>query len=244
MSEFSFDEPENLAVFACNNVLRLGKPVLRVSHDADGEWQFLCGGIHSEQTDDGICVVCLRDIVERDQTLNEVATLCPLNSAERDSVGSPWRIEDQMEEIVLENVREHGCHVMMIEADEDGPAFAYSIGLAATPEQSELICFGLRTETMHVLINEMRARMAKGERFSDGERVSDLIKGYDCVLKKVQLGRYREYLGYARWFHDGDGFDVLQIVWPDKQHRFPWDENYSIPRNLQPATWLDDDSFA
>lgn len=242
MAEFSFDEPENLAVYVCNNVLRQGKPVLYVSHDAEGDWQFLCGGTHAEQTDDEGCLVCLRDMVERDQTLNELATLCPSNSAERDSVGSPWRIYDDMEGIVRENVRKHGCHVMMVEADDEGPAFAYSIGVNTTRGTAELICFGLRSEVMHRLINDLYARMAKGERYSDGDRVAELIAGYDCVLKKVQECWYREYFGYARWFHDGDDFEALQLVWPDKQHRYPWDEDYSIPHNLQPTLWLEDDS--
>jgi hypothetical protein len=130
----------------------------------------------------------------------------------------------------------------MIDADEDGPAFAYSIGLPATVGQPELICFGLRTEVMHRLLNDLHARMTKGERFSDGTRVSDLITGYDCVLKKVHKRWYSGFLGYARWFHEGDDFDALQLVWPDKQHRYPWDEDYSIPRGLQSALWLDDDS--
>lgn len=49
--------------------------------------------------------------------------------------------------------------------------------------------------------------------------------------------RYREYLGYARWFYDGDGFDVLQIVWPDKQASFPGEPNCTLEENVQPRTW-------
>ncbi len=33
---------------------------------------------------------------------------------------------------------------------------------------------------------------------------------------------YAEYLGYARWFYQSDSFPVLQCIWPDKQHRYPW----------------------
>lgn len=33
--EFAFDEPENLGVFVCRNVLDRGSPILFVSHDAD-----------------------------------------------------------------------------------------------------------------------------------------------------------------------------------------------------------------
>jgi hypothetical protein len=62
-------------------------------------------------------------------------------------------------------------------------------------------------------------------------------KGYDCELRKVQFARYSEFLGYALWFYDGEAFDALQIVWPDKACRYPWDDGYGAPINQQPATW-------
>lgn len=38
-----FFEPQNQAVFTTRPVLDDGLPILRVVHDADGDWQFLCG---------------------------------------------------------------------------------------------------------------------------------------------------------------------------------------------------------
>jgi len=40
---FEFSAARNTAVFICARV-RDGAPVLHVTHDADGDWQFLCGG--------------------------------------------------------------------------------------------------------------------------------------------------------------------------------------------------------
>jgi hypothetical protein len=240
VSEFHFSEPENLAVFVCENVLGRGKPVLHVSRDEEGDWQFLCGGYHADEDDDAVSVVCLRDVVERDSTLNQVATLCMLGDAEREQIGAPWRVHDRMEDRVNENVREYGCHVMRIDTDDEGPGFVYSIGLTKNFGQPELICFGLDAEVMHWLINEMRDRMAKGECFADGDRVSDLLEGYACVLKTMRKRWYREFLGCALWFHDGEDFDALQVVWPDKQHRYPWDGDYAAPMGRQPRTWQDE----
>jgi hypothetical protein len=235
---FSFKLPENLAVFVCDNVRLRGTPILRVSHDGDGDWQFLCGGDHGEDSGDSAAIVCLKDMVARDESLNELAGLCRLGEAERDHPGAPWRIHDGMEDVVRHNVAEHACHVMIVDADDEGPAFAYSIGLTRTYSQPELICFGLRDELMHWMINEIRDRMANGSRFKDGDQVPGLIEGYACVLKRTERAWYREYLGYARWFYEGDNFDTLQIVWPDKQNRYPWDAGYAAPEDQQPATWL------
>jgi hypothetical protein len=63
MSEFRFSEPENLGVFVCDNVRLHGMPILYVSHDEEGDWQFLCGGTHEEGGHDGGALVCLREIV-------------------------------------------------------------------------------------------------------------------------------------------------------------------------------------
>lgn len=237
MAEFRFSEPEDLGVFVCDNVRVKGMPVLYVSLDEEGDWQFLCGGQHDEGSGDGGALVCLRDVVAGDPTLNELAQLCPLSDAEREQVGAPWRFHDRMEDIVQGNVAEHACHVMQVPADDEGSGFAYSIGLTKTYGQPELICFGLADDVMCSMINELRDRMAQGEKFTDGQRVAGLIERYDCELKRVQFARYPEFFGYALWFYGEQPFDALQIVWPDRERRFPWDPGYAAPAEQQPSTW-------
>lgn len=101
---------------------------------------------------------------------------------------------------------------MKVAADDEGAGFAYSIGLTKNYHQPEMICFGLNLDVMHWMINELRDRMAAGVQFEPGMRVSGLLEGYDCELRRVAKSRYREFLGYALWFNQGDGFDVFQIV--------------------------------
>ena len=81
-----FADVEDTASFTCVHVLD-GSPILRVSHDEDGDWQFLCGELHD--TADGR-VVCLACTVVRDQSLIELADL-PLGwGADRDDPDLPW----------------------------------------------------------------------------------------------------------------------------------------------------------
>jgi hypothetical protein len=161
--------------------------------------------------------------------------MCAHDYARREHPGAPWQIHDGMEEIVRDNVSEHGCHVMQIEADDEGPAFAYSIGLSHNYEQPELICFGLDLQLMCGMINALRDRMADGETMRSGQRVSGLIKGFDCELRSVKKSEYAAYFGYALRYHEGDDFEALQIVWPDKQDRFPWDEGCVVKTSQQPV---------
>jgi hypothetical protein len=53
---------------------------------------------------------------------------------------------------------------------------------------------------------------------------------------RVDAQWYSPFLGYAQWFYESeDGFPVLQLVWPDEQGRYPWDEGYAITDGSQPV---------
>jgi hypothetical protein len=57
-------------------------------------------------------------------------------------------------------------------------------------------------------------------------------------FRRVLKRHYREYLGYARWFYQGDAFPALQCVWPDKAYRYPWHRHASEPfRQRQPVLY-------
>jgi hypothetical protein len=88
----AFDLAENTAVFICTRVFE-GAPVLHVTHDEDGSWQFLCGGT-DHQGEDQPKMVCIADVLKRDPTLVELAGLCIDHSADRVAKGAEWRIQD------------------------------------------------------------------------------------------------------------------------------------------------------
>ena len=69
--------PSALGVIVCHDVTRYELPVLLVSHDDDGDWQFLCGAVdHRRDVEPRASLRCLADVLEADPTL--VAVLgCP-----------------------------------------------------------------------------------------------------------------------------------------------------------------------
>jgi hypothetical protein len=86
-SDWPFSEPANRAAFTTIRVLREGYPVLLVSHDQDGDWQFLCGTTNDTAH---AAVVCLGCAYERDRSVGPLADL-PLGwHARRDSADSAW----------------------------------------------------------------------------------------------------------------------------------------------------------
>ena len=95
--DFKFREPKNLTTFTTRQWLDLQKPILRVIHDHDGDWQFLTG----DQMPDDIKIVALEELVLRDKTLNDVFDLRYGEAADRDSIGGQWtrsKIEEEQEE--------------------------------------------------------------------------------------------------------------------------------------------------
>lgn len=211
-----FDLPPNTAVFVCERVLK-GAPVLHVGRDADDEWQFLCGEDHSDGARDPGRLVGLGEILARDPSLRDLADLKPHEQAQRKTDTHPWTIHDGYEDVILDNIEEFGWHVVLVPDDEEGPGFAYSIG-----QEPEIIVFGLPHDVMHAVVN------AAGEaaEIRPDVPLPGYLEGVPVVFKRVDKARYKDYLGYAMWYHEGSGFDVLQCVWPDKAGKFPWDAGF------------------
>jgi hypothetical protein len=85
-ADFKFREPRNLATFTTKQWLELRKPILRVVHEHDGDWQFLTG----DQMLEDMKIVSLEQLVSQDNTLNELFDLDYGEEAERESIGGRW----------------------------------------------------------------------------------------------------------------------------------------------------------
>jgi hypothetical protein len=84
-----FRDPENLAVFTTRQVLEDGRPIQLVTHDAeDGAWQFLSDGAALES--DGR-IIALREALDIDQAIAELADLPTGWQAFRATPSSPWK---------------------------------------------------------------------------------------------------------------------------------------------------------
>lgn len=67
---------------SCTHVVEEGKPVLFVSHDEDGSWQYLCGGQH-EDDPESCLIVCNGCLGKKDASLKGIETLPVGHCAER-----------------------------------------------------------------------------------------------------------------------------------------------------------------
>src|SRR5262245_53518228 len=106
--------------------------------------------------------------------------------------------EDDHDRAVLEAVAEHGWAVIVIPEDEEGPGYAFSVGLFHTLGQPEVMVMGLRPETAHGLVNAVGESMRGGQRFEAGGRYEGLVRSLPLEFVAVGERYYEQYLGYAR----------------------------------------------
>lgn len=211
----SFDLPPDTAVLVCTTVFN-GGTILHVSRDEEGDWQFLCDEDHSVE---GACppkVVGLGEVVKWDPAVLDLSDLRPGGSASRSGADEPWSRQDGSEAVIREHVREHGWHACMIEEDDQGAGFLYSIGVFETWKQPEIILFGLPPPLAHALVTAAVDRIRDGGTLPLGSPVAGILETGSVVFQEVHPSQYREYFGYALWYYDGPKFPALQCVLPDQ----------------------------
>jgi hypothetical protein len=142
------------------------------------------------------------------------------------------------DEKLIANVQKHGCHILKVFADTTGPEFAYSIGMYLNFGQPEVLIFGLPSDSAQTIINDISDRAKDGERFFAGETSDLFLKGYDVTFVEIPFEAYQEHFGFAMWFYASlpKPFPALQLVWPDRSGKFPWDAGFDESlRSLQPV---------
>jgi len=89
-AEWPFDEPVNTMASLTRPVLRGDLPILLVSHDEDGDWQFLCGTTTDPKD---AAIVCLGCAYQKDRSIGLLADL-PLGwQAWGDTINDSWKRE-------------------------------------------------------------------------------------------------------------------------------------------------------
>jgi hypothetical protein len=232
-SAWPFADAVDTGSFSTAKVVHHGFPVLRVSHDAEGDWQFL----DATTEEPGECVLlCLGCIYERDATLGQISDLPRGWSAYRPEIGAAWeRWEqphheecDEGDEKALADIEAYGLHIINVREEGDSPPFSYSIGIEKTLGMPELIVIGLKPGVGQSVINECYARMKSGTRLDPGSRFAGLLGGdFICLIGDVSPDQFKEYMGWALWLYEGPNFRAHQIIFPSTAGAFPWEPEAS-----------------
>jgi hypothetical protein len=142
---------------------------------------------------------------------------------------------------IVDDIKMYGWHVMKVLPERDVPRWAYSIGFFKTFKQPEVIAFGLPQDTLQALINNVGEEIRTGVEIGDGLVDDDLLEGYSCVFRAVPEVWFDRIIGQAQWFYGGAAFPLLQLFWPDRKQKFPWDKECDpAVKALQPRLYASD----
>src|SRR2546428_8917964 len=125
---------------------------------------------------------------------------------------------------ITDDVAKHGWHVVAVNPDQTSPIpFSFTVGLFETFDHPELVVFGLPMNAAHGLFSACVERIKQGVLFTADQVRTDLLQKHSVAVFEIDQGFYEEYLGSAIGYYDSLDFPALQLVWPDKANRFPWD---------------------
>jgi hypothetical protein len=144
------------------------------------------------------------------------------------------------------HVNKGSWSAMAIGSDEpDRPPFNYTVGLHrhATPE---LIVFGLPFELGQYVCNHLGRRLKDRDlEPTDGLLVEGVIVKFPVKLRHLgRIAKFRDdsemsHFGYLTRYaeykaSDPTTIEVVQVLYPDKQGRYPDEAGYDIPPEVQP----------
>jgi hypothetical protein len=124
------------------------------------------------------------------------------------------------------DIEKYGLSVIIIEATEYLPSFAYSIGLWEKFRHPEIICFGLTTKTLGGLINNAADLVKDGQLIETNKTYNDIFENSSAEFIKVDSRNLSDYFGTAIDYYNTENFPALQLVWTDRNNKFPWETDF------------------
>jgi hypothetical protein len=131
---------------------------------------------------------------------------------------------------IVRFIESDGCFVVSVfDEEESSSPFSYSIGFTKTLSQPEVVLYGLDRGNAHPLVNDAYSLCKNGLRLGDWVVIDDLFRDYRCIARAVdESWIIQSQFASALWYHQtqmGSGLqDVVQLVWPDADGAFPWED--------------------
>lgn len=124
------------------------------------------------------------------------------------------------------NIEKYGLHVIIVKSTDYLPSFAYSVGLWQKYKHPEIICLGLSTSLLHEIINNVAEIVKANELLVENKTYLNIFEDSRAEFLKVDPRNINDYFGTAIKLYDTDNFPALQLVWTDRNDKFPWEENF------------------
>ncbi|MFO1054071.1 MAG: DUF4262 domain-containing protein [Planctomycetota bacterium] len=124
-------------------------------------------------------------------------------------------------------IAEHGWHIVLIPAEDDRPAYGFTIGLTDRFAHPEICVVGLDDGEdgglMHDLLDSAAEMVAEGERIEAGVRNAKLLVGHSLGVRAMQPDQIVDWLALAVVYRGKADVEAIQLLWPDRRGRLPFE---------------------
>ena len=154
--------------------------------------------------------------------------------AEETALSAPLSELNVHEQDIVANIREHGFFAWSVGAGPREFKFAYTVGFWLNLGHPEVIVLGVSAEVAHTVFwNAWDLAKAQGP-LPIGQPIEGIGPTPAYLMPVGDLARSDLMLS-DRWFYRREDFPALQIVWPDDNDLFPWEDGFDRARlMLQP----------
>lgn len=132
------------------------------------------------------------------------------------------------------NARKFGVAILHIPRDDEGPGFSYTVGLTAV-DHPELLTFSLPLAVAESVLNDLSSEVLAGKPIRPCERRDNLLEGYEITF--LPIPDPLDWIMQAQNAYPETRVSALQVVWPDKQHRYPWHDDFAHPQAQPVPGW-------
>ena len=136
----------------------------------------------------------------------------------------------------VETVQQHGWLVLWVAGSFD---FAYTVGLWHSFGQPEIVMFGLEGDGMQIWLNACVDLGRERGWPAVNEPFHGVLDGFETQFRDVDPSWNRALFGTALGFYRGTAVPFRQLVWPDRNGEWPWDDKATVSsRTRQAFAWL------
>ena len=133
---------------------------------------------------------------------------------------------DAAERNFVDSIREHGWFATHVMGEGEHLAFSYTTGFTSSLRKPEVLLHSLRQDLAHQVLWDVFRDLQAGKILPLGRPIEDILGNHRACFFQVSPRHYPDHLGWNRWFYGGDGFECLQLVWPDRDDVFPWEAGF------------------
>ncbi len=139
-----------------------------------------------------------------------------------------------------------GFSLQVVGASPSFPCFVYTIGLHHTYKHPELVVVGIPNIDQSVSVLLIAIELIRnGSRFDTDQIASAgmLSDDYATAFRSVHPERIEDIFGMACRVYGHSQFNAVQVVWPDRAGRFPFDAEFEERyRQQQPLLYFPPES--